>query len=126
MTSLRILLIEDNADDAELIAMELADAGIPHDLHRVEMHNELQEALQRDDWSLVLCDSRLPGYTGAEAFGWVRQRLPDVPFLFCTGGAQADDPILAEAVTKAHGWVSKDHLMDLPAALIAAIGDSTR
>ena len=33
----RILLIEDSADDAELIAMELEDAGIAHSMHRVEL-----------------------------------------------------------------------------------------
>ena len=67
MSALRILLIEDNADDAELIALALEDAGLDHELCRVELRHELDAALQRDDWSIVVCDSRLPGYTGAEA-----------------------------------------------------------
>ena len=113
MTGLRILLIEDNADDAELIGMELTDAGIAHVLHRVELHGELNAALERDDWGLVLCDSRLPGYTGAEAFEWVREKMPAVPFLFCTGGLQIDDAQLADAVKQADGWVSKDRLAQL-------------
>lgn len=124
MTELRILLIEDNADDAELIALELEDAGFSHQLHRVELRNELDAALERDDWSLVLCDSRLPGYSGAEAFAWVRERMPFVPFLFCTGGMQVDDPLLADAIEQAHGWVSKDRLTQLPSALKAALGNS--
>lgn len=114
MARLRILLIEDNADDAELIALELADAGLIHHLHRVELRSELDSALQRDDWSLVLCDSRLPGYSGIEALAWVRERMPAVPFLFCTGGLLADDPELAEALGRAEGWVSKDELTQLP------------
>lgn len=122
MNDLRILLIEDNADDAELIALELEDAGFNHQLHRVELINELDAALQRDDWSLVLCDSRLPGYTGAEAFERVRERMPEVPFLFCTGGAQEDDPALANAIESAHGWVSKDRLTQLSGAMRSALG----
>ncbi len=126
MTELRILLIEDNADDAELIALELEDAGLMSRLHRVELRNELDAALERDDWSLVLCDSRLPGYTGVEAFSWVRERMPGVPFLFCTGGTQVDDPALAEAIERAHGWVSKDRLSQLPDALRAALQGTRR
>lgn len=126
MAELHILLIEDNADDAELIALELEDAGIASRLHRVEMRNELDAALERDDWSLVLCDSRLPGYTGVEAFAWVRERMPDVPFLFCTGGGQVDDPALVDAIERAHGWVSKDRLGQLPAALRAALQGAPR
>ena len=121
MTELRILLIEDNADDAELIALELEEAGIDHQLHRVELRDELDAALQRDDWSLVLCDSRLPGFSGVDALGWVRERLPHVPFLFCTGGTQADDPALAAAIDRCQGWVSKDRLAQLPAALRTAL-----
>ncbi len=121
MTELRILLIEDNADDAELIALELEDAGLPHELHRVELRHELDAALQRTDWSLVLCDSRLPGYTGAEAFTWVRERMPSVPFLFCTGGTLDEDPALESAIELAHGWVSKDRLAQLPSTLRAVL-----
>ncbi len=121
MSELRILLIEDNADDAELIALELEDAGLSALLHRVELRSELDAALERDDWLLVLCDSRLPGYTGVEAFAWVRERLPDVPFVFCTGGMPSDDPVLAEAIKRSQGWVSKDHLTQLPATLRVAL-----
>ena len=121
MSALRILLIEDNADDAELIALALEDAGLDHELCRVELRHELDAALQRDDWSIVVCDSRLPGYTGSEALTWVRERMPGLPFLFCTGGAPVDDPVLANAIDRSQGWVSKDRLAQLPSALRAAL-----
>lgn len=110
----RILLIEDSADDAELIAMELDDAGIAHSMHRVELRHELDAALEQSDWALVLCDSRLPGYNGAEAFNWIRTRMPSVPFLFCTGGAQMVEPDLQEAIAASDGHVLKDALRQLP------------
>lgn len=121
MPLLRILLIEDNADDAELIAYELADTGLAHELHRVELRAELDAALTCDQWSLVICDSRLPGYSGIEAFGWVREHLPAVPFLFCIGGLHIDDPALATSIQSSNGWVSKDRLAELGPAVIAAI-----
>ncbi len=117
MAGTRILLIEDSVDDAELIAIELEEAGIVHPLHRVELRHELESALEQTDWLLVLCDSRLPGYNGAEAFGWVRARLPDVPFLFCTGGDQLMEAELREAIAAADGHVLKDTLHQLPAAV---------
>lgn len=121
MQPLRILLIEDNADDAELIAFELDDAGIVHELHRVELRAELDAALDCDQWSLVICDSRLPGYTGIEAFGWVRRRMPAIPFLFCIGDLHIDDPALAASIQQSNGWVSKDRLGELVPAIRAAI-----
>lgn len=121
MQTPRILLIEDNADDAELIAYELADAGFAHELHRVELRAELDAALARGQWSLVICDSRLPGYTGIEAFGWVREHMPAVPFLFCIGDLHIDDPALASSITQSNGWVSKDRLGELVPAIRAAL-----
>ncbi len=123
METLRILLIEDSADDAELIALELADAGIAHQMQRVELRSELEQALERDDWSLVICDSRLPGYSGTEALRWVRARLPDVPFVFCVGSTHFADPAFAEALGDCQGCVDKDALSELPATIIQVMAN---
>ncbi len=117
-----ILLIEDSVDDADLIAFELADAGLHVELHRVELLPELEAALERSDWALVVCDSRLPGYDGAEVFARVRERLPDVPIVFCTGGYHGDNAPLQQAIKAAQGHVAKDELERLPALVRQLLG----
>lgn len=111
----RILLIEDSPGDAELVAMELADAGIACDITRVELPAELEAALDEGPWALVLCDSRLPGFSGEDAFRRVREKLPRVPFIFCTGGGHDPQGELAQAIHAADGHVDKNRLQQLPA-----------
>lgn len=117
-----ILLIEDSVDDADLIALELSDAGLDFQLHRVELLPELEAALERNDWALVLCDSRLPGYDGSEAFMRVRERLPDVPVLFCTGGYHDENAPLQQAIEASQGHVAKDDLERLPELVRQLLG----
>ncbi|MGY0503951.1 response regulator [Luteimonas sp. e5] len=118
MHASRILLIEDSADDAQLIAWALEDAGIAHELHRVETRDELMAALVHDDWLLAICDSRLIGFDGAQAHAWVRERLPRLPVLFCTGAADVEDDAHLEAVlADSIGWIGKHELERLAAAV---------
>ncbi|RMH90794.1 response regulator [Lysobacter pythonis] len=117
---LRILLIEDSADDAELITIELAQAGLDFELHRVELRTELEAALECGDWALAICDSRLPGFNGIDAYAQVRERLPSLPFIFCIGGPP-DDPCFATAAASADACISKDRLSQLPATVLGVL-----
>lgn len=118
MKPIRILLVEDNRTDAELIELELDDAGIDYELLRVELRQELEAALKQQDWTLAICDSRLPGFAGEEAFALIRQALPQLPVLFCTGGESAADSQLAHAISQAQGHISKERLAELPKYLL--------
>ncbi|PJK01790.1 hypothetical protein CO611_01630 [Lysobacteraceae bacterium NML03-0222] len=118
MKPIRILLIEDNSTDAELIGFELEDAGIHCELVRVELRQELETALERHDWTLAICDSRLPGLGGEDAFALIRQTLPQLPVLFCTGGETDPESPLATTISQAHGHISKDCLSELVPAIL--------
>lgn len=113
LAELRILLVEDNPDDAEMIRTALESAGLDFSLHTVELRRELEDALAAENWSLVLCDSRLPGYTGTDAFGWIRERLPEVPVVFCSGSGDPGDPAIAGAIGQGVGLVDKNRLAGL-------------
>jgi PAS domain S-box-containing protein len=82
---LDILVVEDNDDDAELVALELRKAGLACRLRRAQSVEQLWAALAQRRWDLVLCDYSLPGFSGTEALGIVREVDPDVPFIFVSG-----------------------------------------
>ena len=84
-TPLRALLVEDSADDAELLARELQTAGYELSYERVDDRASLEVALARDTWDVVFSDHTMPGFGSQIALRMVRSRDPDVPFIIVSG-----------------------------------------
>ncbi len=82
---LRILHIENDPHDAELIAAALAAGGIPVDIHVVDDRTAVRDFLSRMPFDIVLCDYSLPHYDGLTALADVRAILPDMPFIYVSG-----------------------------------------
>lgn len=83
MTSpLRVLHLEDNPIDADLIAATLTDGGIPCTVRRVDERSAFVAALKEGQIDLILADYSLPGFDGITALTLARQLRPEVPFLF--------------------------------------------
>ena len=111
-TPLRVLVIEDSADDAELLRFALEDGGLHVECLRVFTECGLREALVGFSASVVLSDLNLPGFSGERALEVVREAAPDVPFVFVTGW---DGDALA--LEGADAMVLKDRLDTLPALI---------
>lgn len=79
---LRLLQLEDNRVDAELITSTLADAGISCESRRVETRQDFVAALKAARIDLILADFSIPGFDGMTALALARQYCPDVPFMF--------------------------------------------
>ncbi|MHC5537578.1 hypothetical protein ACYOEI_05030, partial [Singulisphaera rosea] len=60
--ALRILIVEDSADDAEVAMLALSRGAITPDWKRVESADELRAALAEGPWDAVLSDFTLPGF----------------------------------------------------------------
>ena len=84
-TSLRILHLEDNLVDAELIHATLAGEDIVCDAVRVQSRKDFVEAVERGGFDLILADYNLPAFDGVSALAIARERRPEVPFIFVTG-----------------------------------------
>jgi PAS domain S-box-containing protein len=82
---LRILLIEDSADDAELLLRELERAGVRCMTTRVETQAELLHALNLFLPDVVLSDHSLPQFTGLEALRIIERVRPGTPVIIVTG-----------------------------------------
>jgi signal transduction histidine kinase/AmiR/NasT family two-component response regulator len=82
---LHILLLEDDPLDAELTLARLNAAGIEAEAVRVDKRTPFIEALQSNNFDLILADYSLPSFDGASALELTRQHQPEVPFIFVSG-----------------------------------------
>jgi PAS domain S-box-containing protein len=121
---LRILMLEDLAVDAELIADELQRAGFKLDLQRVEDEAHFCTALDTGLPDVILADWTLPRFSGRAALTIARRRCPEVPFIFVSGkiGEAAALEALRHGATD---YVYK-HQLDLLATTLARALDETR
>jgi PAS domain S-box-containing protein len=91
--SLRILILEDNPADAELIQFELQEAGLTFTAKVVMTESDFLRDHREFQANLILSDYDLPQYNGALALGETRRRCPDTPFILVTGALSEDHAI---------------------------------
>jgi PAS domain S-box-containing protein len=119
---MRILHIEDNLEDAELVK-ELLDAEWPRcEVHVISKRSELVDRLGKTPYDLVLSDFSLGAFTGLDALRLVRERHPDTPFVFLSGTIGEDRAIEA-LKAGAQDYVIKDRMKRLVTAIHRAIRD---
>jgi len=85
MKPLRILSLEDNPKDTELIQSLLEEEGLRCDLRRVETEDEFASALGQPGLDLILADYTLPSFDGLSALELAKRKCPNVPFIFVSG-----------------------------------------
>jgi CheY-like chemotaxis protein len=118
--TLRILLVEDTADDAELIALALRRVGLMFSLARVENEPQLQSRLRQEMPDIVLCDYHLPGFNCHRVLDIVRERASPPPMLVVSRHISGSEE--AEALRRgAAGCVRKDRLGELAAAITSTL-----
>jgi DNA-binding response OmpR family regulator len=114
--SLKVLLIEDNADDAELVERALGTREFHLDW--VERLEEGVQRLGKDDYGVVLLDLNLPDRDGLETFLDLHASAPQVPVVILSG--MDDDTVAKEGVKQgAQDFLLKDEVT--PAGLRHAI-----
>lgn len=84
-TSLRVLIIEDSSDDAEILVWELKKAGFAVEWVRVETSTELEAALNGQMWDVALSDYVMPRFSGLEALKQIQCKGLDIPFIMISG-----------------------------------------
>src|SRR6478735_11885858 len=87
---IKILLLEDNLSDAELLMHTLSRAGMDHEVHWVETKDHFLSELHNFKPDIILSDHSLPGFSSLEALAVARKSIPDVPFILVTGAASEE------------------------------------
>jgi len=82
---LRVLYLEDDPRDAELVRETLAADGIESEIIRVETEADFIAALKQGGFDLVLADYTLPSFDGLSALEIVQKDWPEVPLIFVSG-----------------------------------------
>jgi len=94
--AVRVLLIEDNADDVDLVARSLRCDRPLCSIRAVDGVSDSLPLLDAKDADLILLDLDLPGSLGLESFHRLRAHAPDMPIIILT--AEPDEHIAREAV----------------------------
>lgn len=111
---LRILLVEDSRDDADLVRFALEEAGLAFELRQVRSEAELRAAVEAFEPHAAVSDLNLPGYCGARALVLLHALRPAIPLVLLTGA----DPELVPPVPAA--VLGKSDLSGLHALLRGA------
>jgi PAS domain S-box-containing protein len=84
-SQLRILYLEDDPRDAELVEATLESESITSEITRVETQPDFIASLEQGGFDLILADYTLPSFDGLSALKIARQGWPRVPFIFVSG-----------------------------------------
>ena len=120
---LRILHLEDNPVDSELIHETLAMEGISHELIRVEMESEFVSALAQGGFDLIVADYTLPSFDGLSALKIAQRERPDVPFIFASG-TLGEDVAIESLKVGATDYILKTRLSRLVPAVKRALREA--
>ena len=127
MSAKRILLVEDDAETAELIAEDLQERGYIVSIAN-DGHSGLSAILKTDP-DLVLCDINMPGMSGFEVMEQLVALAPSheaAPFVFLTARSDRDSELKGRRLG-ADDYVTKPVDFEILAAIIdARLGKSPR
>ena len=120
---LRVLHLEDDVRDTELVQATLEAEGIPIDLTRVETEQDFISTLNRGASDVILADYTLPSFDGLSALRIAQRQLPNVPFLFVSG-TLGEDVAIEALKTGATDYVLKTRLSRLGPAVTRALREA--
>ncbi|WP_250513241.1 response regulator [Caballeronia sp. INDeC2] len=123
MQPLHLLLVEDNALDAELTIAQLERADYAVDASIVYDSAAFIAELGKKRFDVILADFVMPTFSGIEALTIASERSPDTPFIFVSGllGEEHAVDMLKRGATD---YVLKQRLQRLPAVVRRAMRES--
>ena len=114
---LRVLIVEDSEDDAELLAIELERGGYDIIYQRVDTKADMQSALEQSSpWDIVIADYSMPQFSAIAALNLLKKRQLDLPFVIVSGKI-GEDTAVAAMKAGAHDYLVKGKLARLTPAV---------
>ncbi len=112
---LRIVCIDDEAVDVELICLALERAGMRAEVGRIDDEAGLRACL-RTPPDLLLCDYAMPGFSAERALAVVAAEAPGLPLVVVTR-AIGEEAVVQLFRSGAKDYVAKDKLALLPSVI---------
>lgn len=117
--SLKVLMVEDNPNDAKLIAIELG-RNYELTIHRVEKEENFVKELNSFNPNIILSDYTLPYFDGMRALILTQHINPLLPFILITGSIN-EETAVAVMKAGADDYIIKDNLHRLNTSVDSAI-----
>jgi two-component system response regulator PilR (NtrC family) len=93
MADARVLIVDDEPDLVELVALTLSRMGLAH--AAAGSLREAQRQVLTESFDLVLCDMRLPDGNGLDLLEWMQQRRPGLPCAVITAHGNVETAVRA-------------------------------
>lgn len=119
----RILHLEDDKNDAELIQSVLSGEGLACDIVRVDSREDFLSGIEGCGYEIILADFSLPSFDGISALKIAKDKCPDVPFIFVSG-ALGEELAVETLRMGATDYVRKDRLSRLSSSIKRALGEA--
>ncbi len=118
--TLRILLVEDEPLDAELLVDELRNGGLRVESRVVDVESSFCDALENFTPDVVISDLSMPAFSGYRALEILRERSPLIPFIFVSG-TMGEEAAVKALKAGATDYLLKERLARLPSAVSRAV-----
>jgi PAS domain S-box-containing protein len=122
-SQLRLLILEDDPIDAELVVATIEQAGYACDWERVASEPAFRTRLAAPDplpYNVVLVDYNLPSFDGLRALQLLRARDPEIPCIMISG-VLGEEIAIESMKAGATDYVLKSQIARLPAVLARAL-----
>jgi PAS domain S-box-containing protein len=113
---LQALIVEDSEDDALLILRELKRGGFEPLYSQVQTAEDMENALRKHLWDVVLSDHHLPRFSAPAALAILKRSTLDIPFIIVSGSI-GEDAAVSILKAGAHDYVPKSSLARLVPAI---------
>jgi signal transduction histidine kinase/HPt (histidine-containing phosphotransfer) domain-containing protein len=123
MSTLKVLIVEDSANDAKLLVMELRRGGWNVEFERVDTPGSMTFALSDRKWDIIVADYSMPQFSGPAALALARYHAVDVPFILISG-TMGEETAVAAMKAGADDYLFKGDLHRLVPAVQRELRDS--
>ncbi len=121
---IRVLHLEDNADDQEIIRCTLEQGPLSCHIVAVQTSTDFESRLKNETWDVILADMTLPGFDGYKALKIARTVCANTPFIFVTG-TMGEDVAVETLKHGATDYILKHKLGRLPSSVRRALKEAS-
>jgi len=122
---LRALMIDDSEDDVLLIIRELKRNGYNPAYERIETADAMKKSLEDAQWDIVLCDYKMPNFSGPSAISLLKESNTDIPIIIISGTIGEETAVNCMHLG-ARDYIMKGNLSRLCPAIAMEIEEAKR
>jgi DNA-binding NtrC family response regulator len=90
---IRILHLEDNPQDAQLVRDILDSEGLSCEFHHAETRKAFESSVREESFDVILCDNKMPDYYGFSAQQLAHNKHPLTPFMIISGTLDEEEAV---------------------------------